>query len=114
MLTPRYINPEVKVLVLSDGEKIAGSNSTGQYSIEENSPSELTRAWKGTVEGAEVVEDALSRDEPTVAVKNAYFEWIPARLIDSYLTEGGIWTTKDIQETSKMVDNEINWYFGEL
>ncbi|KAI0440925.1 hypothetical protein F4803DRAFT_525560 [Xylaria telfairii] len=114
VLTARYINPEVKVLVLSDGEKIAGSNSTGQYSIEENSPSELTRAWKGTVEGAGVVEDALSRDQPTVTVKNAYFEWIPAGLIDVYLTEGGIWTAKDIQETSKMVDNEINWYFGDL
>ncbi|KAI0453021.1 hypothetical protein F5B21DRAFT_481278 [Xylaria acuta] len=114
VLAARYVNPKVKVLVLSDTEKIAGPGSTEEHGSEENHPSELTRAWKGTVKGAEAVEDALSRDDPKVAVKNAYFEWVPAHLIDAYATEEGLWSTKQIQQMSEQVANETEHYFEGL
>ncbi|RYC65457.1 hypothetical protein CHU98_g765 [Xylaria longipes] len=114
VLAARYVNPNVKVLVLSDTEKIAGPGSMEEHSSEENSHLELTQAWKGVVGGAEVVEDALSRDEPKVAVKNAYFEWVPADLIDAYATEEGLWNTEQIQQKSTLVGDEIKKYFEGL
>ncbi|KAI0483697.1 hypothetical protein F4859DRAFT_409405 [Xylaria cf. heliscus] len=114
VLAARYVNPSVKVLVLSDTGKIAGPGSMEEHSSEENSPSELTRAWKGAVKGAEVVEDALSRDEPKVAVKNVYFEWVPADLIDAYATDEGLLSTKQIQQKSEEVGNKIEQYFEGL
>ncbi len=85
-----------------------------EHGSEENSPAELSRAWKGTVEGAQVVEDALSRNDPRVAVKNAYFEWVPAGLVDAYVTEEGLWNTEQIQQKSKWIGNEFEQYFKGL
>lgn len=114
VLTTRYVAPDAKVLVLSDTEKIAGPGSMDEHVSEENPASELSRAWKGTVEGAQVVEDALSRDDARVAVKNAYFEWVPARLIDAYATEEGLWSTEKIRDKSAWIGNEIERYFKDL
>lgn len=114
VLTARYIAPNAKVLVLSDTEKIAGPGSMDEHVSEENSASELSRAWKETVEGAQVVEDALSRDDARIAVKNAYFEWVPAKFIDAYATEDGLWSTEQIRDKSTWIGNEIERYFKDL
>ncbi|TGJ88610.1 hypothetical protein E0Z10_g177 [Xylaria hypoxylon] len=111
VLSARYVTPNVKILVLSDTEKIAGRGSMEEHASEENSSLELSRAWKGTVEGAQVVEDALSRNDPRVAVKNAYFEWVPAGLIDAYVTEKGLWSTEQIQQKSKWISNMSGRFF---
>ncbi|KAJ2996782.1 hypothetical protein NUW58_g863 [Xylaria curta] len=112
-LTARHVNPYVKILAVSDTEKIAGPGFMEDHSPEENSPSELSQAWKGTVEGAGIVETSLSHN-PKVAIKNAYFEWIPADLIDAYITEDGVWSTEQIRQKSKWIDNEIEQYFEGL
>ncbi|KAI0105044.1 hypothetical protein GGR51DRAFT_520663 [Nemania sp. FL0031] len=114
VLTTRYVSPNIKVLVLSDTEKIAGPGSMDEHSSEENSYSELSRAWKGIVEGAQTVEDALSRDDPRLAVKNAYFEWVPAKLVDAYATEEGLWSTEQIQDKSTWIGNEVEHCFKDL
>lgn len=85
-----------------------------EHVSEENSASELSRAWKETVEGAQVVEDALSRDDARIAVKNAYFEWVPAKFIDAYATEDGLWSTEQIRDKSTWIGNEIERYFKDL
>ncbi|KAI1131116.1 hypothetical protein F5Y10DRAFT_234282 [Nemania abortiva] len=114
VLTARYVSPNIKIVVLSDTEKIAGPGSIDEHGSEENSHSELSWVWKGTVEGAQVVEDALSRDDPRLAVKNAYFEWIPAKLVDAYATEEGLWSTEQIQDKSTWIGNEIEECFKDL
>ncbi|KAI1112251.1 hypothetical protein F5Y14DRAFT_422610 [Nemania sp. NC0429] len=114
VLTARYVAPNAKVVVLSDTEKIAGPGSMDEHVSEENAASELSRAWKGTVEGAQVVEDALSRDDARVAIKNAYFEWVPAQLIDAYATEEGLWSIGQIRDKSAWVGSEIERYFKDL
>ncbi|KAJ8124875.1 hypothetical protein O1611_g8765 [Lasiodiplodia mahajangana] len=114
VLTARYVSPNTKVLVLSDTEKIAGPGSMDEHSSEENSHSELSRTWKGTAEGAQVVEDALSRDDPRLAVKNAYFEWVPAKLVDAYATEEGLWSTEQIRDKSTWIGTEIEACFKDL
>lgn len=114
VLTTRYVAPKAKVLVLSDSEKIAGPGSMDEHASEENAASELSRAWKGTVEGAQVVEDALSRDNARFAVRNAYFEWVPAKLIDAYATEDGLWSTEQIRDKSTWIGGEFELYFKDL
>jgi translation initiation factor 2B subunit (eIF-2B alpha/beta/delta family) len=104
----------VKVLVLSDTEKIAGPGTMEEHSSEENDPSELSRAWKGTVEGAQIVEDTLTGNDQKVAIKNAYFEWVPADLIDAYATEEGLWNKEQIQQQSDCIGKEMEQYFRDL
>lgn len=114
VLTALYVTPSARVIVLSDTEKIDGPGSRDEHSSEENSPSELSQAWKGIVEGAEVVEEALSRGDPRVAVKNAYFEWVPAKLVNKYATEEGLWGTEQIQEKSTWIGKETDKCFNDL
>ncbi|KAI0968119.1 hypothetical protein F4678DRAFT_443337 [Xylaria arbuscula] len=116
VLSARHVAPNAKVLVLSDTEKIAGPGSTGEHVSEQNSPRELTRAWKGVVSGAQVIENALSQNDPKISVKNVYFEWVPAGLIDAYITEDedGVLTTEQIRHKSEWIGNEIEQFFGGL
>ncbi|KAI3324426.1 translation initiation factor eIF-2B subunit family protein [Xylariaceae sp. AK1471] len=114
VLTARHVTPNMKVLVLSETEKIAGPGSVEEHSPEENDPSELSRAWKGTVEGAQLVEYALASDDQKVAIKNAYFEWVPADFIDAYVTEEGTWGKEQIQQQSNWIGKKIEQYFGDL
>ncbi|GAP86761.1 putative translation initiation factor eif-2b subunit family protein [Rosellinia necatrix] len=114
ILSTRYITPTVKVLVLSDTEKVAGPGSMEGYVLEDNSPLELSQAWKGVVPGAQTVQDALSRGDPVVTVKNTYFEWVPAELIDAYVTEEGLWDAEQIKHQSKRAGNEAEHYFKGL
>ncbi|KAI1429721.1 translation initiation factor eIF-2B subunit family protein [Xylaria sp. FL1777] len=114
VLSARYVTPNVKVLVLSDTEKVAGPGSMEEHGTEENSPLELISAWKGAVGGAQIIEDALSRNDPRVAIKNVYFEWVPADLVDAYATEEGLWSTEQIQQKSRWISNEFEQYFKGL
>jgi len=85
-----------------------------EHPSEENDPAELTRAWKGNVTGAETLENALKNGDSRVAVKNAYFEWIPANLIDVYVTEEGLWDREKIQRRSDWIGAEVKEYFEQL
>lgn len=114
VLSARHISPKVKVVVLSDTEKIAGPGSVEEHVSEENDASELSRAWRGTVAGAEVVEDALAREDGKVVVRNAYFEWVPADFVDAYATEEGLWGTRRIRHSSDWIGRKMEVYFGEL
>ncbi|RWA14840.1 hypothetical protein EKO27_g314 [Xylaria grammica] len=111
VLSARYVTPNAKVLVLSDTEKIAGPGSMEEHDSEENSSSELSRAWEGTVQGAQVIKNASSRDDPRVVVKNTYFEWVSAGLIDTYVTEEGLLSKEQIQQKSEWINNEYKRFF---
>ncbi|KAI0553167.1 hypothetical protein F4679DRAFT_532183 [Xylaria curta] len=114
VLAARYVNPNVKVLILSDTDKIAPPGSMEEHENEENSALEMTRAWRGIVKGARGVEAGISRDGSKFAVKNTYFEWVPADLIDEYVTEEGLWSTEQIKRASEMVGSQIEQYFKDL
>ncbi|KAI1437089.1 translation initiation factor eIF-2B subunit family protein [Xylaria sp. CBS 124048] len=114
VLSARYVAFGAKVVVASDTEKIAGPGSTDEHKSEENDPSELTQAWKGTAGAPEVIENALLHDDPKVTIKNTYFEWVPAKYIDAYATDEGIWNAVQIQDRSARVANEAIRYFEDL
>ncbi|KAI0505735.1 hypothetical protein F5B22DRAFT_626635 [Xylaria bambusicola] len=114
VLSANCAAPDAFVAVLSDTEKIAGPGAMEEHSAEENSHVELSSTWKGAVEGAQVIEDALSRDDPRIAVKNAYFEWVPAEFVDFYLTEEGDWLEQQVQQRSQWIGYEFDQYFNGL
>jgi translation initiation factor 2B subunit (eIF-2B alpha/beta/delta family) len=116
VLSTRSISPQAKVVVLSGIDKIAGPGAASEHVVEENDPRELTRAWKGA-KGANVVDKfslQASQGPTSVAVKNIYFEWVPASLVDVYITEEGSWSAGDIQKRSEWIGQEVDRFFADL
>ncbi|KAI1370603.1 nagb/rpia/CoA transferase-like protein [Hypoxylon crocopeplum] len=116
VLCQRHVAPDAKVIILSETEKIASPGLMDEHSAEENSPAELTRTWKGSVKGAEAIEVALGGVEsgPTqgkIRVRNAYFEWIPARFVHAYVTDEGLWFVEDITKRSNWIGDEMDRFF---
>ncbi|KAJ5960825.1 uncharacterized protein N7479_007975 [Penicillium vulpinum] len=120
VLSARYICPGAKVLVLSELEKVAEPGAESSHSHEENDPKEVIGCWlnsgmKGvdTLTGAAEVagQDSVNY---AVEVKNIYFEWVPAELIDAYICEEGTLDTSAIKEKSQQVNQKADRYFGQL
>ncbi|OTB14660.1 hypothetical protein K445DRAFT_62365 [Daldinia sp. EC12] len=120
VLCQRHVAPNAKTVILSETEKIAGPGMIEDHPAEENSPTELIRAWKGNVKGVDTVERFLSdsvdgtAQEDNVRVRNSYFEWVPARFIDAYITDEGVWSIKNITERSEWIGNEMDRFFKNL
>ncbi|KAK7754522.1 hypothetical protein SLS62_003542 [Diatrype stigma] len=121
VLSARHVAPGAKVVILSDTDKIAGPGSIEKHVVEDNDPLEVTAAWKATgVQGQAVIESSLQPAQPgpgdikRVTVKNIYFEWVPARLIDAYITEQGLWSSDDIARRSQWIGNETDRLFKNL
>ncbi|KAJ9144218.1 Nagb/rpia/CoA transferase-like protein [Pleurostoma richardsiae] len=57
---------------------------------------------------------AVGGDTVRVEVRNVFFEWVPAELVDGYVTENGLWTVDDIEKHSAMLGAEQERLFGDL
>ncbi|KAI0811788.1 hypothetical protein GGR55DRAFT_641823 [Xylaria sp. FL0064] len=114
VLSARHVAPDVKVLVVSDVEKITAPGSMDEHGSEENPLHELCSSWEGVTDGAEIIEDALSRCDPRIAVKNSSFEWVPASLIDNYITNRDIWNLEIVQSWSERVGKKYEEFFKKL
>lgn len=112
----------VKVVVLGESEKVAPPGSPEAHVVEENDPNQLIRAWSAEYNSARVRHGGsrlaeLSKggdDSIEVAVHNVFFEWVPAELIDLYMTEFGQWTVEDIGKHSQRLAAEEERLFGDL
>lgn len=121
VLSARHVAPEAKIVILSETDKIAGPGSVEEHVVEDNDPLEVTAAWKAAeVQGqAEIESFSLQRaqsgsDTNHITIKNTYFEWVPARLIDAYVTEQGLWSSDDIAKRSQWIGNETDRLFRSL
>ena len=117
ILSARHVAPDVKIVILSETEKIAGPGSASEHVVEDNDPLEVTAAWDAAgVRGQAAIESSLRSGSGTkrVTVKNIYFEWVPARLIDAYVTEQGLWSSKDIARRSQWIGREMDRFFKDL
>ncbi|KAJ5129937.1 uncharacterized protein N7515_005976 [Penicillium bovifimosum] len=120
VLSAKHVCPTSKVLVLSELEKVAEPRAETHHSREENDPKEVVGCWlhgglkgvKTLVEGAKV--SLLDEVNYTVQVKNAYFEWVPAELIDGFVCEEGTLDPTAIQEKAQQVKLKTDRYFGDL
>ncbi|KAI0133705.1 hypothetical protein BJ170DRAFT_678637 [Xylariales sp. AK1849] len=119
VLSTRHVTPEAKVVVLSEVEKIAGPGAIEEHVIEDNDPAELIAGWQCTVKGADLVgkhfqEIGFENDKTLLKVKNVYFEWVPAKLVDAYITDAGSWSIDDIKSQSKRIGMEVDRFFSDL
>ncbi|KAM0250512.1 hypothetical protein ACHAQJ_008603 [Trichoderma viride] len=105
VLAAKHVSPAVKVVVLSEKEKVLPLEPPGH---EENDAEELICGW------GDVLGSALETGLQGVAVKNVYFEWVPANLVDLYLTEDGIEGKKDIEKWAAEVQQRADGFFDDL
>ncbi|KAH8902150.1 nagb/rpia/CoA transferase-like protein, partial [Coniochaeta sp. PMI_546] len=121
ILSARHIakleGTSVKIIVLGESEKVAPPGSPEEHVVEENDPSQLSRAWSAEYNSARVRHgrrNDFADDTIEVAVHNVFFEWTSAELIDLYMTEFGQWTVEDISKHSKRLATEEERLFGDL
>ncbi|KAH8896653.1 nagb/rpia/CoA transferase-like protein [Thozetella sp. PMI_491] len=106
----------IKVVVLTETEKVAPPGNAAQHVIEENDPEQLVQTWRGQECGERVRRAAASvwRHKALASARNVSFEWCPADQIDIYITEHGPWTAEDVGRRSALVGEEQERLFGDL
>lgn len=120
ILSTRHVSPSAKVLIFSELEKVAEPGVEDGHQTEDNDPTEVIRPWlENDVKGVKVLEEKLrgahaETGNCIVGVKNVYFEWVPADLIDAYICEEGTLDVNAIQQKAQEVREKAERYFGSL
>jgi translation initiation factor 2B subunit (eIF-2B alpha/beta/delta family) len=123
-LSAKHVSPLVKVVVLGESDKIALPGRLEDHVVEDNDPAQLSRAWQAEYNSQRVRSaattllhaQASSETDMTVRIetRNVFFEWVPARLIDAYVTEFGEWGGQQISQHSAELEAEKKRFFGSL
>lgn len=113
VLSARYVQPSIDVVVLSDLDKVEGLDGAGPESVtEENDPLEVVDAWyKGGVKGVDALELG---PRAGVEVKNIYFEWVPLDLIDTFVCEQGVLKGCDLEKRARQLGETMDAVLGKL
>jgi translation initiation factor 2B subunit (eIF-2B alpha/beta/delta family)/8-oxo-dGTP pyrophosphatase MutT (NUDIX family) len=114
ILAAKHISPQVRILVISELDKVApGESIASHHPEEDNDAEEVLCAWRlAGVKGADVIDSRMGRDG--LAVKNVYFEWIPSALIDSYITDEGVMGVAGVRERSIWISQQVHRFFDNL
>jgi len=108
----KQLNSDCKVLALFTTNKITSAGFDSEHTtVEYNDPQELTNAWP------ENYRQQLKENQENgyqVEVKNAYFEWVPAKYIDQHVSEVGLLEKEDIATLGKESEDLENRIFGDL
>jgi translation initiation factor 2B subunit (eIF-2B alpha/beta/delta family) len=105
ILTAKYVTPRVKVVILSEKEKVLPFLPPGQ---KENNPQEVIQAW------GELSSTLKESPHSQVNIKNVCFEWVSSDLIDHLITEDGDTDSKAIWEYAEQVGQKTDQYFANL
>ena len=121
VLSATHVSPAAKIIVLGESDKIAPPGQPEDHVVEDNDSSQITRAWEAEY-NTKRVRDAtttLLRNPPSssavrIETRNVFFEWVPARLVDVYVTESGEWNVEKIRQHSERLEAEERRVFGSL
>lgn len=118
VLSAKHVSPNAKVLIFSELEKLSESDAE-EHKVEDNDPTEVVAPWIDSgVKGVKVLEELREVHSGTahctVDVKNVYFEWVPAELIDAYVCEEGTLDLAKIREKAVQVQEKAKKYLGSL
>ncbi|KAK3901831.1 Methylthioribose-1-phosphate isomerase [Staphylotrichum tortipilum] len=120
VLCAKQISPSARVVVLGESDKIAPPGRPEDHVVEDNDPSQISRAWlaeNNTVrirDAAKALQHAGATGSVQIQTRNVFFEWVPAQLIDAYVTESGEWTGQEIARHSDRIKAEETRIFGTL
>jgi translation initiation factor 2B subunit (eIF-2B alpha/beta/delta family) len=96
-------NPNVTLVVVSDIDKIAASGLE-EHAPERHPPRELSSAW--TPDTRNQLEDRSN-----VEVFGEWFEWVPAKLVDVYVTELGVLELGDVERVAREIQELDEYIF---
>lgn len=120
VLSAKHVSPGVKVLVVSETEKVK-EPCVREDDVEENDPVEVVNTWANdAVKGRKFLEESISsrtqaaNANATVEVKNIYFEWVPLALVDGFVCEEGILGEDGIRKRSEQIGQRVERFFGGL
>lgn len=120
VLSARYVSPTARVVLLAESGKIALPGRPEDHVVEDNGPSEVRQAWQSQYNSPRVGSSLKYTKSPDssraikIEIRNVFFEWVSARLIDTYVTESGEWTIQQIAEHSARLETEERRFFGSL
>lgn len=108
----KTLNPTCKVVSVFTSDKIIGAGAdTDHLKAEYNESSEMLYAWPSGSKNNLVANQMKGFH---VDVKNVYFEWVPAKFIDQYISEQGALGVGDIQRLSGENGEREKRIFGDL
>jgi translation initiation factor 2B subunit (eIF-2B alpha/beta/delta family) len=108
----KTLNPACKVIAVFQADKITGFGNDGSHDkVEYNDAKEMSDAWDSGVASALA---AKKKAGFQIAVKNAYFEWVPAKFIDAYISEQGMLSIDDIGRISVENGEREKKIFGDV
>jgi translation initiation factor 2B subunit (eIF-2B alpha/beta/delta family) len=117
VLCAKHISPEARVLVFSGLEKVAEPGAEEDHEPEENDPMEVIGPWVDSgVKAVNKLQEAIGGNKPepsncVVEVKNVYFEWVDANMIDAFITEEGALGAPEIHKKALEVKEKADKYF---
>lgn len=132
VLGAKHVSPEAMTVILSEQEKVAPPGAAAEHVVENNDATQLTRAWMAdfnsdsiqkaaaTVSrsplggGAVAGQPALTNAASCIETRNIFFEWVPSKLIDVFVTEDGIETASGIQQLSEALGREEERFFRDI
>ncbi|OAL53777.1 nagb/rpia/CoA transferase-like protein, partial [Pyrenochaeta sp. DS3sAY3a] len=91
----KQLNEAVKVVVLSDVDLVAPPGQDLDF-VEYHPSSEMSSAWAATTRNQ-------LEGKHNVDILGEWYEWIPSKFIDVYITEMGAWGTKEVGWAAKEV-----------
>jgi translation initiation factor 2B subunit (eIF-2B alpha/beta/delta family)/8-oxo-dGTP pyrophosphatase MutT (NUDIX family) len=123
-LSAKHVCPTAKIVVLGESDKIAPPGRPEDHVVEDNDPTQLSRAWLAEYNSVRVRnvapaiqaarDSSMSGSIVEMEIRNVFFEWVPASLIDGYVMETGEWTIEQIAEHSAKLEAEEKRLFGRL
>ena len=94
----KTLHPACKVVAVFETDKITGnSDGVDHLKVEYNDEAEVIGAWPAAV-AAGLIEKRKKGYH--ITAKNAYFEWVSPKYIDTYITERGTLGIEDISKLS--------------
>ena len=112
-IVAKTINPKCHVIAAFDTSKITATASfeESHEKAEYNDEAEMVVAWPNGMYG----QLQGQRDRKfMVEVKNAYFEWVEAKWIDTYISEEGVLGISDIERLGKLSKEIEDGVFSDL
>lgn len=112
VLCAREVSSKAKIVVVSELEKVAAPGKMESHKEEDNDISELTAHWPSPKESEAQPTSELWKG--AIKIRNVYFEWVPARHIDTYISENGVFSRESIKSWSRHVGRMEEEMFGDL
>lgn len=111
-IVAKTVNPKCNVIATFETSKITVSSFEGNHvSVEYNDESEMISAWpKDELEKLREKRKLNFK----VEIKNAYFEWVSPKWIDTYISEEGVLGVQDIERIGKQSKELEDKLFDDL